>query len=76
MQEHVDVSTVLLAGQELDMFAIGSHRLHKEQICPLPQYPALLLHTGLLVVDPAVQLDTMKALGLLQEQEAHAVPLP
>ena len=58
------------------MIAIASHRLHKEQTCPSPQYPALQLHTGLLVVDPAEQLVTMMALGLLQEQKAHAVPLP
>ncbi len=58
------------------MFAIGSHCLHNEQTCPSPQYPALQLHTGLLVVDPAVQLDLMKALGLLQEQAEHVLPLP
>ena len=58
------------------MFAIGSHCLQTEQTCPSPQYPALQLQAGLLVVDPAEQSDTMKALAMLQEQGAHAVPLP
>ncbi len=70
------MSNALSARQEADIFAIGSHHLQAEQIDPSPQYPALQLHTGLLVVDPAVQLDTMKALGLLQEQGEHVLPLP
>jgi hypothetical protein len=36
----------------------------------------LQLQTGLLVIDPAEQLDVMKALRLLQEQGAQVVPLP
>jgi hypothetical protein len=36
----------------------------------------LQLQTGLFVIDPAEQLDAMKALLLLHEQGAQAVPLP
>jgi hypothetical protein len=32
--------------------------------------------TGLLVMDPAEQLDVMKALMLLHEQAAQVLPLP
>jgi hypothetical protein len=36
----------------------------------------LHLQTGLFVIDPAEQLDAMKALRLLHEQGAQVVPLP
>jgi hypothetical protein len=37
MHLHMTVSAVLPAWQELDMFAMGSHRLQTEQTAPSPQ---------------------------------------